>query len=157
MSRILRAALIGGACVAVLDISGAMVLAYARSGVEPIAVLQSVASGALGKSAYAGGITTALLGLAMHTGIALVAATVFMLAASRVPALTRRPWLWGPLHGLGVWAVMYLIVLPQRWPNNFPNFEPKHLAGQLFCHLFLVGLPIGIVASRVLGSRDHVD
>jgi hypothetical protein len=157
MSRILRASLIGAACVAVLDIAGAMVLAFARSGAEPLTVLQSVASGALGKSAYSGGITTALIGLAIHTGIALVAATVFMLVASRVPALTRRPWLWGPVHGLGVWAVMYLIVLPQRWPQAFPNFEPGQLAGQLFCHLFLVGLPIGIVASRVLGSRDRVD
>ena len=149
MSRILRASLVGGAIVAVLDISGAMVLA-GRHGRSPMAVLQSVASGALGPSAYAGGIKTALLGLAIHTGIALVAATVFMIVASHVTELVRRWWLWGPLHGLAVYAVMYLIVLPLRWTAKFPNFEPEALAGQLFCHLFLVGLPIGLVASRML-------
>lgn len=149
MSRILRASLVAGAIVAVLDIAGAMVLA-GRHGVSPTTVLQSVASGALGRSAYQGGIETALLGLAIHTGIALVAATVFMLVASRVAELTRRPWLWGPLHGLAVYAVMYLIVLPLRWPARFPTFEPEALAGQLFCHLFLVGLPIGLVAARML-------
>jgi hypothetical protein len=127
-----------------------------RNGVEPLAVLQAIASGAVGRSSYAGGITTALLGIAIHIGIALVAATVFMLVASRVTELTRRPWLWGPLYGVGVWAMMYLVVLPLRWPAKFPNFEPGAIAGQLFCHLVLVGLPIGVVASRVLGSREHV-
>ncbi|MEJ7601519.1 MAG: hypothetical protein WKG01_26680 [Kofleriaceae bacterium] len=148
-SRIVRASLVAGSLVAVLDLAGAMVLA-ARHGRTPIQVLHAVASGILRNDAYAGGMTTALVGLAIHTGIALTVATLFMLVASRVRMLTRRPWLWGPLYGLGVWGVMYFVVLPLRWPANFPPTDPEAIAGQLGCHVFLVGLPIAIVASRML-------
>jgi len=105
---------------------------------------------------YSGGIVTALIGLAIHTGIALTVATTYMLVSSRASFLTRRPWVTGPLYGLIVWAVMYIGVLPLRWPKAFPNFDLRPLGEQLFCHLFLVGLPVALVASRMLRPRDHV-
>lgn len=153
-SRIARAALIGGLLAAVLDITGAIVLSAFR-GVDAIQVLQSVASGFLGREAYRGGAATALLGAATHLGIATTMATAYMLVASRQPRLTRRPWLWGPIFGLLMWMIMYLVVLPLRWPDHFPRFKLEATAGQLFCHLFLVGLPISFVASRLLSSREH--
>ena len=65
----------GGLIAGVLDaIDG--VIAYGAQGLNPIQVLQYIASGALGKSAFQGGLATAALGAAFHFGIAWVAAAV---------------------------------------------------------------------------------
>jgi hypothetical protein len=60
--RILLAAIV----VAALDITEVIVF-YGWRGVPPTRILQSVAAGLLGRSAYEGGRNTALLGLALHS------------------------------------------------------------------------------------------
>jgi hypothetical protein len=52
---------------------------------NPIQVLQYIASGALGKSAFEGGLVTAALGAMFHFIIAWAAAAVFVLASRRSP------------------------------------------------------------------------
>ena len=47
-------------------------------GLNPIQVLQYIASGAMGQSAFQGGLATAALGAAFHFSIAWVAAGVFV-------------------------------------------------------------------------------
>ncbi len=64
----------GGVLAGALDITYAIVFNYVRSGVPPVRILQSVASGLLGRAAYSGGAGTAGLGLALHFFIALTAA-----------------------------------------------------------------------------------
>jgi hypothetical protein len=55
----------GGLIAGVLDaIDG--VIAYGTQGLNPIQALQYVASGALGRWAFRGGLTTAALGAAFH-------------------------------------------------------------------------------------------
>lgn len=55
----------GGLIAGVLDaIDG--VIAYGTQGLNPVQVLPCIASGALGKSAFQGGLTTAALGAAFH-------------------------------------------------------------------------------------------
>src|SRR5262249_15968424 len=70
------------------------------------------ASGLLGKAAYDGGAATALLGLAVHFLIAFAAATVFVLASERLPALRRAAVGWGLAFGVAVFALMSFLVLP---------------------------------------------
>ena len=55
-------------------------------------VLQSVATGLLGKASFTGGAATAALGLALHYLIALSMSGVYYLAARRWPFLWQRPW-----------------------------------------------------------------
>src|SRR6266478_8318225 len=93
--RALRAILLGGLIAGTLDISYACIFSYIRRGTRPSVVLQSVASGALGRSAYEGGAKTAALGLAFHFLIALIAATVYYLASRVLRFMVTRPIICG--------------------------------------------------------------
>lgn len=152
-SRIVRAALVGGAIAGTLDILGATALLLADG--EPVlTAVQGVASGVLDREAYQMGARSALLGLAIHFCIATTMATAYMIVASRWSWLTRRPLLWGPIYGLLMYGVMHFGVLAIRWPHVFPRFDWARDRGQVACHLFLVGLPIALVAWRMLKRRD---
>jgi hypothetical protein len=135
-----------------LDIVAAFTLS-ALAGVSPVRVLQFVASGPLGDGALAG-TGYAAAGLAVHFGIMTFMAAAYMIVAARVPALLRHPLVAGPAYGLLLWFVMYWLVRPVRWPNLQPTAEPAALAGQLFCHLILVGIPIALVARHFLLPRQ---
>ena len=132
-----------------LDIGDAIVMTLAH-GHSVEKMLQGIASGLLGKTAGQGGAPTAALGLALHFTIMLAMVTAFMIAAGRIEALTRRPLLWGPVYGIGLYLVMYWVVLPLRWPALFGKFEPAQFANQIFAHTMLVGLSIALVAARFL-------
>src|SRR3989442_5019298 len=73
--------LLGGLIAGTLDISYACIYSYIRRGTRPVVILQSVASGALGQPAFTGGAKSAVLGLAFHFLIALIAATVYYFAS----------------------------------------------------------------------------
>src|SRR5467141_2488110 len=83
-SKALRAILLGGLIAGTFDISYACIYSYIVRRTSPIRILQSVASGALGAKAFAGGLQTAVLGLALHFLIALTAAAVYYLASRRL-------------------------------------------------------------------------
>ena len=84
--KLLQAILIGGLIAGALDITCAFIFSYIRSGRSPAFVLQSVASGVLGRDAYQGGTKTAALGLGFHFVIALTAAAVYVLASRALPS-----------------------------------------------------------------------
>lgn len=151
LKTIVLATLVAGT----LDILAAIIKGVA-GGTTPAGVLRSVAAGPLGDGAISGGAGIALAGLLIHFTIMAVIATAFVLAARALPMLTRRPWLWGPLYGLGVWAVMYLIVLPMRWPGSFPLTDMTEIGWAIAFHTLLVGLPIALITARGLtGVTDE--
>src|SRR5258708_18358295 len=78
-SRALRAILLGGLIAGTIDISYACIFSYLRRGTSPVRVLQSVASGALGRSAFDGGARTAAPWLVFPFLIPAIAAGVFFL------------------------------------------------------------------------------
>lgn len=133
------------------DICAAFLQSALTRGVGPVSVLHSVASGVFDKdAAESGGLVTALFGLVLHFSIMAIMVTVFVLAARRLPMLTAQPWLWGPLYGVALWCVMYLIVLPTRFPGFYAFNNPLNVALQLSFHVFLVGLTIALVTARYL-------
>ncbi|MFY9621475.1 MAG: hypothetical protein WAM70_05865 [Pyrinomonadaceae bacterium] len=146
--KLLQPILIGGLIAGLLDITYAFVFSYIRSGRTPAFVLQSVASGALGRDAYQGAARTAALGLAFHFLIALTAAAVYVLASRALPFMTTHPIFSGIIYGLCVYAVMYCIVLrvsairATTWPWSLPE---SVLIGGLLIHMFGIGLPIALV------------
>ena len=88
----------------------------------PVAIYQFVASGLLGQAAYAGGMATALIGLAIHVLIAFSAAAVFVLASERLPQLRRDAVGWGLGFGVAVFVVMGFVVIPlSRIPASPPS------------------------------------
>lgn len=149
--KLLRPIVIGGLIAGVLDIIYAFVFSYVRSGRTPAFILQSVASGALGRDAYQGGVKTAALGLAFHFLIALAAAAVYVLASRALPFMTAHPIISGMIYGLCVYAVMNCIVLrvsaihATTWPWSYPK---SVLIGGLLIHMFGIGLPIALVNRR---------
>lgn len=145
-----RPILVGGAIAATGDILFAIGMALAR-GDTAVHLLQVVASGALGRAAFDGGVPTALAGLGLHVLLSLGWAGLFVLAARAFPALVRRP-LWSALgYGVLVLVAMRLVVLPlSAFP--FPSgLTPSWaLLGDALSHVFLFALPIVLAARRVL-------
>ena len=134
--------------VGVLDIAYAIAFSYWRSGTSPIRVLQSVASGALGRDAYAGGLPTAALGLALHFLIALIITAIFFAVASRARALTMQPVLIGALYGIVVYLVMNFFVIPLSKIGPRPLPATIVIVTGVLVHIFLIGIPIASGAAR---------
>lgn len=147
----------GGLTAGALDITAAIVTGSTR-GASATRVLQSVATGLLGRGSYEGGVPTALLGLALHFLIAMTAAAVYFFSARTQPLLARRWIIGGVLFGIAVYFFMNLVVLPL---SAFPHrivFTPVVLLRGLLIHIFCVGLPISAAAAvdqkrRTLGLQ----
>ena len=138
------AALVAGT----LDITYAIVFSYLRSGTPPERLLQSVASGALGRDAFTGVAATAALGLGFHFLIAFIITALFFAAAARASALTRRPVLTGAAYGILVYAVMNYVVIPLSKIGPRPLPAAIVLVTGLLVHMFLIGVPIASGARR---------
>jgi len=169
--RKLTAIILGGLVAGVLDIIYAFVvygpLSYQLS---PMQVLQSVAAGWIGRdAATAGGWNTAMLGLGTHFMLAAIFAAVFVIAATQLPTLARRPVFWGLLYGFGLYLVMTYIVVPLSAANQLQHFaadandvmarltqsfgsvrpkDPWQLLGTILTHTVLVGVPIALINRR---------
>jgi hypothetical protein len=134
----------GGLLVGALDLLAA-ILFGAFTGATPTRVAQSIASGLLGRAAYAGGWRTAALGVALHFGIAVCVAGVYVVV-SRRPGWRVRPAVAGAIYGLAVFVFMYRVVLPLAglhvWPARWQEF-----ARAIGAHLFAVGWPIAFLTA----------
>ena len=139
-----RALLVGGLAVGVLDGIDALVFFGLRR-VPPARLFQGIAAGLLGRSAFEGGMATAVLGVLLHFFIAFAVVATYHVAARWIPGLTGRPWIYGPLYGLLVYAVMTFIVIPlsaigARSPST------GVLLNGLLIHALGVGLPAALSA-----------
>ena len=141
-----RAILITGLIVGAMDITSAIVITLLHGGTIT-RLMQFIASGLLGKSAFQGGLATAALGLALHFVIAFGLVTVFYFASCKLAFLRGRPVLSGIAYGLIVFAIMNLIVLP------LSAATPRHsLSGdliQIAIHMFIIGLPTSLLLHRL--------
>jgi hypothetical protein len=140
-----RAILYGTLVVGTLDLIDAIVFFGLRSGVRPIRIFHSIAAGLLGRAAFQGGLATALLGAFLHFFIALAIVSAFYVASTRAHALTRHPVGSGLLYGVGVYAVMNLVVVPLSAAGK-PSFPLPVLANGLLIHALGVGLPSAFFA-----------
>lgn len=152
MARLLRAGLLTGA----VDGLFSSVLSVAFYGSTVTRLFQGVAATLLGREALDSGIRTALIGLAMHFGVAFGWSAVFLLALSssrwlrgvldsRYGVVKLASW-YGPL----VWLVMSLVVMPLLL-HRPPSFNVRWWI-QLVGHFPFVGVPI--VASMRHGLPD---
>lgn len=152
--RTLRAIAIGGAVVGVLDATDGVAYFGLTAGNNPIQVLQYIASGALGPSAFSGRLATAGLGALIHFALAYAFTAVFMLAWSRVVAIRRFAVAAGLAWGAAVWALMNLVVLPM---SNVPpsSLTAVSVVHGVVGHALFVGLAAAIVARRLIGGNAN--
>ena len=136
--------------VGVLDISSAIVIWLTR-GVAVTRGLQGIAAGLLGKESYESGFATAALGLAIHFLVALVVVSIFYAASRKIPFLTQQAVVSGVLYGVGVYLVMYWIVLPTAFATFRHRLGNDVLA--IAIHICLIGLPTALIVRRNLQSR----
>ena len=113
-----------------------------------IRVFQSVAAGLIGReAAFTGEVPTFVLGIILHFLIAFIWAALFWALSRKLPALVKYAIPAGLAYGLVIFYGMNSVVLPlsalhtKAWP---PVFQPWPIAG----HMFLVGLPIALMARK---------
>jgi hypothetical protein len=141
----------GGLVAGALDIAFACAYWAIARDVPAGRILQSVASGVLGKASYEGGARTALLGLALHFLMTLAMAAAYYAASRRFAVLAQRPLAMGAAYGLALYAVMNFVVVPlSNAAVAGPGHNPWTYAG-IAAHVLLVGIPIAWCARRAQG------
>lgn len=117
-------------------------------GVPLITIYQYIASGALGESAFAGGIPAALLGVLFHFILSILIAGIFILGVDRIPLLRRYLIPGALLYGFGVFIVMNMVVTPLSATPPLPTPTMPELIINLSNHLLNFGLILGIIVRR---------
>ena len=147
--RFLPTVILGGMIVGILDGLDAVIFYGIHPGVAPDRLFQGIARGLIGARAFQGGWATVLLGVGLHFLISFAAAAAYYLLALQWPLLVRRPWLSGTLFGLAFYAFMYRLVIPlSALPPRPPGIPWPAVIDEVFAHIFLVGLPVALVAAR---------
>jgi hypothetical protein len=145
-TRPVPAILCGGLLAGALDITAAF-LVYGYFGAKPIAILQSVASGAMGPSSFNGGLATAALGLFFQFLIATIWATIYVIASRSISFLITNAPLAGVLYGIFVYFFMNRVVVPLSAAHK-SAFTMRGMVIGVVIHIFCIGLPIALVTRR---------
>ncbi len=148
------AAFRSGVIVGILDAIAASVNAYAQRGVSPAGVFRYVASGALGKSAFDGGLGIAGLGLLFHFIIAISWTFLFFMAYDKLKILRMNKVYVGIGYGAFVWLGMNFIVLPL---SNVPPLVYRLVPTLIMIgiHMFIIGLSISFLANQYFFKKPE--
>lgn len=150
---VLTAILLGGLIGGTIDIGSAAVI----SGYNPVVIMHAIASGLLGKDSFSGGVPTAIAGVLLQWGMAILIAAIYMLATAGMPALRRRWIPTGIIAGVIIYFVMTYLVVPLSAAPFRPEFSWQGfvkaftLAGFIenLLAMILFGLIIGFFAKDV--------
>jgi hypothetical protein len=131
-----------------LDLLGAItVYSLIMQRVTAMRLLQGIARGALGNSAYEGGIATALAGVGFHFTIALCFTVFYFFIFPYIPFLKKQRVISGFLYGIFAWCVMNLAVLPLLQMASIPTKWDSIIRGAVIL-MFCIGLPVSLIVSR---------
>jgi uncharacterized membrane protein YagU involved in acid resistance len=145
----LSAILYGGFIAGTLDIGAAALINM----ISPVVILKAIASGVLGKPAFAGGASVAVLGLVLQWAMSLLIAAIFVFAARRLPRLVLHWPTWGVAYGVVVFFVMNYVVRPlsAAWPKT--HFTPAQFVENMLA-MFLFGLIVAYCAHAFFHRAD---
>lgn len=149
MGKMVSAIFWGTAVAGILDILSAVVFT-SLDGRSHVKMLQSIASGPFGDSVAQGGLLAAGLGLAVHFFIMACMVSVFVSGAIRFEWMADRWLAAGIVYGIVLYAFMYWLVLPLRWPAIHPRTDLVTVGRALFAHIVCVGIPMAYVVARQL-------
>ena len=101
-NSLLRLSVIGGLITGTLHLLVQIGLVYGLILKSPfISSLQYLASGAMGKAAFTGGLATALFAVILEFIMTIIIAGIFILSADRIPLLRRNIIPGSLLYGFG--------------------------------------------------------
>lgn len=153
-NSLLRLSVIAGLIIGAADeIIYHWLVTNVLGGVPLISLYQYIASGALGESAFAGGIATALLGVLFHYIFSIIIAGVFILSVDRIPLLRRYVIPGSLLYGFGVFIVMNMIVTPLSATPPLPTPTTSQLIVMIIDHILIFGLLLGIFVRRNVNAN----
>jgi len=141
--RIFITALVAGT----LDIIAACLQAYISRGTAPGTVLKYIASGVLGKDAFAGGAGIMLLGLLFHFLIATACTMVFFIVYKRMKILHGKILLNSILIAITAWTVTTQVIIPLSEIQK-PPFQFNKALIAIAILFVCIGLPIAISANN---------
>lgn len=144
--------LLGGLLAGTLDIVYAIGF-WSAYDVPAQRILQSVAAGLLGREAFTGGARTAALGLLLHYVIAACMAMTYGWASRDMRVLRDRPWRFGALYGLALYAFMNFVVVPLSASPRGASLPIAWMAWSVLAHVVLVGWPCAWFARRGWDGR----
>jgi hypothetical protein len=131
----------------VLDILAACLQAYITKNIKPDTVLKYIASGAFGKSAFAGGYNMMAVGLLFHFIIVFACVACFFWLYPKLSFLKNSLWLNACLVGATAWGITNHIVI--RLSNiKAPPFDFKNALLSIGILIVCIGLPIAYAAKR---------
>lgn len=129
-----------------LDASAGALVYLIFKGLNPVEVLQYIASGIYGDAAFSGGLIMAAVGLILHFVVAFAFAAGFFIVYPSIKLLSKNIWVTGLLYGLFSWLIMNLLVFPNssvaKVPFNFISIL------EIIWHMALVGLPIAVLTKK---------
>jgi hypothetical protein len=147
-SSLMYGVAVGTVVVALLDATDGVIYFWLTAHLNPIQVLQYIASGAFGAAAYRGGLATALAGLAFHFIISFGAVTVFASLYARLRFVRSHAPGVGLAYGAVVWCFMNLIVLPLSAVTPPTALSALLVIHGLIGHALFVGLPAALSMRR---------
>ncbi len=152
-SRAVRAAVLAGlAGAALIDVYLMVADRLLNPKASPLGLMQWDASNVLGPASYGEGWVGAAVGTVLHFSVSIVWAALFVAAATRVDWLVRRPLLSGTLLGLVAMSVMRVVI--HFGHAVVPPFrDVVHFGNVLVAHVVFFGIPVALVAARLLRQR----
>lgn len=148
--------LLGAVVATALDLAFAAIY-WELNGASPVRVMQAIAAyWGWGRDAYAGGMATAMLGMAMFLGRMVLLAALYRAAARRFQALVERPYLCGALFGLAVFATNNYLVVPLigAMPPSAAATDWVWLCSCAIAHMVLIGIPLALTARIAIAAAD---
>lgn len=143
-----------GLIAGVLDSMAGVIVYYIYFNLNPLQVLQFIASGIYGPEAINSGPGMVIIGLLIHFLIAYVCAVIYFLAYPKIRLLGRYVHSSGLAFGLGIWLVMNLLVLPY---SNIPKseFDAGLVIIGIIWHMMLVGWPIAVITKNHYSCKTY--
>ena len=141
-ATIIKATIVSGA----LDAAAGVVIYWIFKGLNPLQVLQYIASGIFGPSVINGSFLYVIVGLILHFVIAFAFTFGYYLVFPFVKSFANNTIINGLVYGVFIWTFMNYLVLPF---SNIPH-SPKDFVSvlELIWHSALVGLPIAVIVER---------
>lgn len=121
--------------------------------VDAIRTVQGVAAWVIGReAAFAGGVSTALFGVAFHCYLMTAMVAGYFLASRNRPMLVRHPLGLGALYGAAMFVLQHLVVLPLFSAAPAKEFQPDWMLACLVAYALLLGIPGALLARHWHGT-----
>lgn len=148
VETIIKAGLLTGS----LDITAALLQFYLRTGKSPVVVLNFIASGVFGKTAFTSEMGMAFWGLLFHFIIAFIWTMIFFLLYPKIALLSKNKIINGILFGFIIWSVMTRIILPLSNTPKIPFDLIQAVIGILILML-AVGIPNSFLINKYYSQK----